>query len=144
MRTERWTEDKLIQKDICFECGSDNEIEYHHVVPFIKGGKQTIPLCILCHSKVHSIDFVKVRELNKIGIQRAKERGVVFGRREGVKEPIEKWLAKEKTQSVIHYLKSGYSYAKTADKVSCSLTLVQKVAKHLKSINTIQTNNTFF
>lgn len=146
MRTERWTEDKIIQKDICFECGSDNGIEYHHVVPYIKGGTKTIPLCIECHGKVHSIDFVKVRELKKIGIQRAKERGVVFGRRVGVKEPIEKWLAKESTQKIIPLLKQRISYVKISKIVGCSISKVQKVSDYLKNnnINTIQNNNIFF
>jgi hypothetical protein len=146
MRTERWTEDKIIQKDICFECGSDNGIEYHHVVPYIKGGTKTIPLCIECHGKVHSIDFVKARELKKIGIQRAKERGVVFGRRVGVKEPIEKWLEKESTQKIIPLLKQRISYVKISKIVGCSISKVQKVSDYLKNnnINTIQNNNIFF
>jgi hypothetical protein len=136
-RGERWTDDTLIQKDVCFECGSNNSIEYHHVVPYIKGGTKTIPLCIECHSKVHSIDFVKARELKKIGIQRARERGVVFGRRAGVKEPIEKWLAKESTQKIIPLLKQGVSYVKISKIVGCSISKVQKVSDYLKSISIV-------
>jgi len=136
-RGERWTDNKLIQKDVCFECGSNNSIEYHHVVPYIKGGTKTIPLCIECHSKVHGIDFVKARELKKIGIQRAKENGVVFGRRVGVKEPIEKWLAKESTQKIIPLLKQGVSYVKISKIVGCSISKVQKVSDYLKSISIV-------
>ena len=30
-----------MNKDICFECGSNNQIEYHHVVPQVMGGTKT-------------------------------------------------------------------------------------------------------
>jgi hypothetical protein len=69
-----WTDDKTIKKDICFNCGSDHEIHYHHVVPECKGGKETIPLCIVCHGKVHDVDFVKMKELQRDGIERAKQK----------------------------------------------------------------------
>ena len=139
-RGERWTENKLIQKDICFECGSNNSIEYHHVVPYIKDGTKTIPLCIECHSKVHSIDFVKARELKKIGIQRARERGVVFGRKTGVIESIETFMAKERSQKIKYLLEAGYPYKKISDMVNCGISLVQKVSK-IRKQQTIKSDN---
>lgn len=39
---------------VCFECGAVAE-EYHHVIPKSLGGKLTIPLCSVCHGKVHDI-----------------------------------------------------------------------------------------
>ncbi len=41
-----------IYPDICFDCGAP-AVERHHVVPRSLGGKNTVPLCVECHSKVH-------------------------------------------------------------------------------------------
>jgi len=38
---------------LCFECGEPAVLE-HHVVPFSVGGTKTVPLCAVCHKKVHS------------------------------------------------------------------------------------------
>jgi hypothetical protein len=37
----------------CFECGSVQELELHHVVPVSLGGTSTVWLCSVCHGKVH-------------------------------------------------------------------------------------------
>ena len=37
----------------CFECNNIAEHQ-HHVIPKVKGGNNTIPLCAECHSKVHN------------------------------------------------------------------------------------------
>ena len=36
----------------CFECGAPAEHD-HHVVPRIRGGTRTVPLCGVCHAKAH-------------------------------------------------------------------------------------------
>ena len=36
----------------CFECNNVAEHQ-HHVIPKVKGGNNTIPLCSVCHSKAH-------------------------------------------------------------------------------------------
>jgi len=41
----------------CFECGSTDNIHQHHVVPRIKGGNKTVPLCETCHSLVHDVSM---------------------------------------------------------------------------------------
>jgi|688.fasta_scaffold825217_1 hypothetical protein len=69
-----WKDDKMIKKDCCYECGSTEDIQYHHIIPESKGGKETIPLCIICHGKVHDVDFVKMKELQKEGIEKAKQK----------------------------------------------------------------------
>jgi hypothetical protein len=38
----------------CFECGCAAILK-HHVVPKSVGGKKTVPLCGLCHEKIHDI-----------------------------------------------------------------------------------------
>ena len=41
-------------KFTCWECEAKVEhIEHHHPVPRSRGGKKTIPLCHVCHSKAH-------------------------------------------------------------------------------------------
>jgi hypothetical protein len=64
----------------CFECGGKCILHEHHVVPRVLGGVKTITLCVSCHGKVHSRDFTHHKNLQKIGIQKAKENGVRFGR----------------------------------------------------------------
>lgn len=65
----------------CFECGSTENIENHHVVPRSKGGKKTIPLCARCHDKVHDRYRSKITssQLTKEGLKKAKKRGVILG-----------------------------------------------------------------
>ena len=65
----------------CFEC---NKIatENHHVIPKTLGGTKTIPLCGSCHAKVHQMDGKRRdshSELTKLGLKRAKKRGVNLG-----------------------------------------------------------------
>ena len=40
--------------EACWECGKNEEVHYHHVVPRSKGGTRTLPLCLECHGKVHN------------------------------------------------------------------------------------------
>src|SRR4051812_39798680 len=77
----------------CFECGQPAECQ-HHVVPKCLGGTKTVPLCLVCHGKVHERDFVRHRRLQLTGIQKAKENGIYLGRKKGTtkKTPA---LAKE-------------------------------------------------
>lgn len=66
----------------CFECDSLDNIVHHHVIPRSLGGKKTIPLCQLCHDKVHRCKRyrnISLSNLTKQGLKRAKERGVVLG-----------------------------------------------------------------
>ena len=43
-----------IAEDECFECGYKGpELHNHHVVPRIREGTQTLPLCGACHAKAH-------------------------------------------------------------------------------------------
>jgi hypothetical protein len=72
----------LIEDTRCFECGTAECIQHHHVVPRSVGGSQTIPLCSICHGKVHGIrreKQINISELTKAGLERAKARGVVLG-----------------------------------------------------------------
>jgi len=62
----------------CFECGTNEGIHHHHIVPRSLGGTQTIPLCFRCHGKVHSV-AMSSSDLIKKGLSNAKKRGVRLG-----------------------------------------------------------------
>ena len=76
----------------CFECGTAECIQHHHVVPRSAGGTKTIPLCSICHGKVHGIkrdNQINVSELTKEGIRKAKERGTWRSRPPKSRQEIE-------------------------------------------------------
>jgi uncharacterized protein YerC len=126
--TERWKEDKLIKKGVCFECGSIESIHYHHVVPEVKGGKNTLPLCYICHGKVHDKNFKNYRELQRIGIEKAKAEGKFIGRVRGSVETEEKFLNKEKNKEIIKLLLEKKSFRYIASTLNASSTTISKVA----------------
>jgi hypothetical protein len=71
--------------DFCCACGATEVLEQHHLKPKVLGGSDDetnlITLCPTCHDIAH--DFKRAsnrRELQKIGIAKAKERGVYKGR----------------------------------------------------------------
>ena len=64
---------------LCFECGANFELHMHHVVPKSAGGTKTIPLCVVCHGKVHGKDFMHHKALTIAGLKKAKDRGVRLG-----------------------------------------------------------------
>ena len=62
--------------DKCANCGKDEGIEYHHVVPLAHGGTNNlgniVPLCVECHKKahnghIHGEAFLKAREDGRVG-----------------------------------------------------------------------------
>lgn len=127
-----WTEDRLIKMGFCFECGANDEIHYHHIVPHSKGGRQTIPLCLNCHSKVHDRKITS-KELLREGREKAKERGVRFGRKEGFKETNEVFLSKPIVKEIINeLLKTEHTYITLSEKLRCSFQRIQKTWKAVK------------
>lgn len=71
----------MIDDSGCFECGATEDIHQHHVVPRLRGGAKTIPLCYRCHLKAHGQDGKGLNHslLVKQGMERAKKRGVNLG-----------------------------------------------------------------
>lgn len=74
---------------VCCNCGSMKDVQYHHIVPLILGGRDIQSnkccLCFGCHSLLH---FGRKKNLNhseltKIGIERAKKQGKQIGRKTG-------------------------------------------------------------
>ena len=89
----------------CSNCGCEvgNHIVFHHIIPIAAGGKNIdsniVPLCTNCHYKIHNIsnnNKISHSELTKIGIEKAKARGVQIGRKKGEKVTTKKSIEKKK------------------------------------------------
>lgn len=94
----------IIDLDKCFECGAPKD-DMHHVIPRCKGGKNMIPLCNKCHGEVHDKDFVNMKTLQKIGVEKQKALGLYKGRVKGTTETPEELF--EKHKKVIDVLKTN-------------------------------------
>lgn len=71
-----------IDPNVCFECGAP-ATERHHVIPHFLGGTKTVPLCGMCHAKVHGVDGAKrakISELTKAALAAKRERGETWNR----------------------------------------------------------------
>lgn len=77
----------MAKLDPCINCGNEGQ-HLHHVVPKVLGGNEgsnLVSLCETCHANVHEVSFTNHKTLTKVGLQKAKERGVRLGAyREGV------------------------------------------------------------
>ena len=113
----------------CCNCGYIGKLENHHVVPKVMGGNFTVPLCIKCHGLVHGRDFVKSRNLQAIGIQKAKLKGAYKNNGANRKpETFENWIKKKLIKEICVYrINTNYSYRDIAKTLPCSITTIQKV-----------------
>ena len=125
-----------MEKILCFECGSDENIHNHHVVPKIKGGTKTIPLCQLCHTKVHGDHMLKIQRLAWLGRKRKEEEHIekgldvpLWGRPKGTEEDMERFLSKPKNKVIIGYLKRGMKINEIVKIIGCSNKTVIKVKR---------------
>lgn len=66
----------------CYECQTPTTGE-HHVVPTSLGGTKTVPLCPVCHGKVHNADFLSMKTLSKLGLERKKKELALIGKKLG-------------------------------------------------------------
>ena len=127
-----------MEKFSCFECGSVEKIHHHHVVPKCKGGTKTIPLCELCHAKVHGDHMLKLQRLAWVGRKKKRkeriEKGLPdnTGRPIGTKEDISTFLNKPKNEEIISYLKVGMKIREIVEITGCSNKTIIKVKKQLK------------
>lgn len=101
-KVARWLREMLPKK--CCNCGSTKDLNYHHIVPVIFGGNE-VPsnvavLCGKCHDTVHygESGTISHTEAVKIGIERARKRGVKFGRKPADGEIIMRTIAENSTQ----------------------------------------------
>ncbi len=124
--------EKILKIDlsICFECGEPKK-DMHHVVPKSKGGKKTIPLCAKCHGLVHDKDFVKHRQLQKEGIERAKLLGKFKGRKVGATASVKDTLKKHK--DIVDLLNQGLSVRKIYSITKKATSTILKIRKIIYS-----------
>ncbi len=115
----------------CFECGTAECIQHHHVVPRSVGGTKTIPLCSICHGKVHGIKRdkqINVSELTKAGIARARAAGKQIGNPDMSKARINSHTTRTRRanefalslgpEMIILRENSGLSWRKLADNLN--------------------------
>jgi hypothetical protein len=110
---------------VCFECEKEGEIHNHHVVPRVRGGTKTIPLCTECHGIVHGKNMLRHGDLIKEGIRKALERGSVLGR---------KPKAQYKTSEIIKLRREGWSQRNIAELSDISAASVNRILKKNKHI----------
>lgn len=104
---------------ICFECGKEAR-HRHHVVPASLGGKQTLPLCESCHSKVHGTNLSQ-SELIKKGLEDARARGVKIG-----------GARKHDWDLIVSLWNGGLSYHEISTKLSIPWDTVRKIIRKHK------------
>jgi len=73
----------------CCSCGSENGIEYHHIIPLSFSGQDRlsniIAVCSDCHALVHFGEHNEIShsEATKRGVDRARKAGKQIGRKKG-------------------------------------------------------------
>lgn len=84
-------EEKKLVGIKCCNCGSEKDIEYHHIVPLSFGGNNILSniccVCYECHSKIHfgKSSGISHSEATKKGIERARLAGKQIGLTKGTK-----------------------------------------------------------
>ena len=114
-----------IDKESCFECGSNEELHFHHVIPKSRGGTRTVPLCLECHGKAHNKKMASGK-LIKEGMARHRQEGRALGRpdliRYGYANEDGKLVPRPDEMAVINQAvklrKLGYSYRQVADELN--------------------------
>jgi hypothetical protein len=111
----------------CFECGKEAH-HNHHVVPRVRGGTKTVPLCVECHSKVHGKQMAHPELIKAAWSQKRQE--VREGKRKSIGKIEPFWIREtddgleldpEKTaflQEMYKMLVDGYSYGMIASKLN--------------------------
>ena len=71
----------------CVICNTTKNIEHHHIIPVCKGGTDHehnfLSLCVEHHGMIHSVrpgSWAHRKELQRIGIEKAKKNGKFKGR----------------------------------------------------------------
>lgn len=82
-----------IDPNVCFECGAP-ATERHHVVPASLGGTKTIPLCGVCHAKVHSISGQRRNQLGELTKNSLLKRKELIETQGGFYSRSGKWVTK--------------------------------------------------
>ena len=95
---------KAILPKQCCNCGSTEDLVYHHIVPVEVGGKNVTTniavVCAECHGKIHYGEKGVITHgyLIKDGIKKAREKGVKLGRKSADYENVMRLIAEHSTQ----------------------------------------------
>ena len=69
--------------DFCVACGTKQDLQHHHLKPRSDGGTDDetnlVTLCQECHAIYHNLNFRDHGHLTRLGLERAKARGVKLG-----------------------------------------------------------------
>lgn len=121
---------KVLLKE-CANCGETNDLDIHHIVPLAKGGTNRISnlvmLCLECHGKIHGVNRVKHKELQRLGIEKAKERGVYKGKSKKYTETNESM--KQALELFKDRKNNGYTVKKICNETGVSRTVLYEIAK---------------
>lgn len=119
---------ELVDKfpDECGNCETDQDVEFHHIVPLSRGGTNKVSnlvrLCSSCHDSAHGRSRAgNFKELQAAGIEKAKADGRYKGR------PVDEDLHKR----VKELLKAGMGIRATARHAQCSTTTVLRVRESI-------------
>lgn len=121
---------KVLLKE-CANCGETNDLDIHHIVPLAKGGTNRISnlvmLCLECHGKIHGVNRVKHKELQRLGIEKAKKRGVYKGKSKKYTETNESM--KQALELFKDRKNNGYTVKKICNETGVSRTVLYEIAK---------------
>ncbi len=76
-----------------------------------------------------------ILQRQKEGIKIAKAKGLYRGRKVGTKETLDKFIKKQSSQKILHYLSKGYKYHEICKIVGCSFSTINKVKNLDKQSN---------
>ncbi len=126
---------RIIDDTKCFECGVGENIHQHHVVPKVKGGTMTLPLCQVCHSKVHGDHMLKMQKLawitRKKKIEEFRKLGIPssMGRPSGSFEDEQKFLNKPRIKEIIECLNKKMTYKQIVKSLNVSHSTIKKAKR---------------
>ena len=124
----------MSNKIICFECGTTNDVQQHHVIPRSLGGTKTIPLCLHCHRLAHGITKKPKNShssLVRLGLENAKRKGKILGRPNGSSKSDQDIL--KQYPAIVKQLKAERSIRETAKLCDVANGTVVKVKQALKN-----------
>jgi hypothetical protein len=119
--------------DFCVLCGCKENLHHHHVIPKVKGGTDDednfITLCEKHHHMIHNmLSSVDMYELCRIGREKAKNKGVKFGK----KRTFDKYQVAE----IMSKRSEGQGYGTIAKSLGMNRGTVQKIINREKVDNT--------
>lgn len=118
---------KLVHSSCCIEHHDRPVDEWHHVVPYIKGGTVAVPLCQECHAKVHGnqrTNPMSTSVLVRLGLERAKKDKILLGRPKH-----------QKHSEIIKLYKRGWSHAAIRIKLKIGYDTIKTIIRRWRLEN---------